>query len=292
LRKSSAFTLIELLVVIAIIAILAAILFPVFAQAKLAAKAAATVSNNKQNALSLIMYSGDFDDVMVTDTNWNTGSDPLSFGSGLAFSTWGYMCQPYTKNGDVLIDVTGPSTPTMWGSRALTMSSYPGFGYNYTWMAPYGPESPNRQKPISATAAAAPADTVMLASRGSYADGDHNFWGFDFTPFTTDTPLLNVGVESPNCNPIPQYCVTNWGVGGSLGITKNNVAGGYNTGEVALHSSNMAIVAFMDGHVKKMTPGALAAGTNWNPTIKPSSLVYTNPLIYLWSVQKSADGNY
>ena len=38
MRKQSAFTLIELLVVIAIIAILAAILFPVFAQAKEAAK--------------------------------------------------------------------------------------------------------------------------------------------------------------------------------------------------------------------------------------------------------------
>jgi len=53
LRK--AFTLIELLVVIAIIAILAAILFPVFAQAKLMAKAAASTSNQKQLALSEIM---------------------------------------------------------------------------------------------------------------------------------------------------------------------------------------------------------------------------------------------
>ena len=39
-QRNAAFTLIELLVVIAIIAILAAILFPVFAQAKLAAKKA------------------------------------------------------------------------------------------------------------------------------------------------------------------------------------------------------------------------------------------------------------
>jgi prepilin-type N-terminal cleavage/methylation domain-containing protein len=53
--KQSGFTLIELLVVIAIIAILAAILFPVFAQAKDAAKKTQSLSNIKQLAL------GDFD---------------------------------------------------------------------------------------------------------------------------------------------------------------------------------------------------------------------------------------
>jgi len=46
--KRKAFTLIELLVVIAIIAILAAILFPVFAQAKEAAKNTALLNNTKQ----------------------------------------------------------------------------------------------------------------------------------------------------------------------------------------------------------------------------------------------------
>ena len=46
------FTLIELLVVIAIIAILAAILFPVFAQAKEAAKDTAALNNAKQNGLA------------------------------------------------------------------------------------------------------------------------------------------------------------------------------------------------------------------------------------------------
>ena len=58
-----AFTLIELLVVIAIIAILAAILFPVFAQAKLAAKKTADLSNLKQIGTSIFIYAGDSDDV-------------------------------------------------------------------------------------------------------------------------------------------------------------------------------------------------------------------------------------
>jgi prepilin-type N-terminal cleavage/methylation domain-containing protein len=58
-----AFTLIELLVVIAIIAILAAILFPVFAQAKMAAKKASAISNLRQILSATQMYNGDFDDL-------------------------------------------------------------------------------------------------------------------------------------------------------------------------------------------------------------------------------------
>ncbi len=60
--QRTAFTLIELLVVIAIIAILAAILFPVFAQAKVAAKKTSDLSNEKQLMLSVFMYSNDSDD--------------------------------------------------------------------------------------------------------------------------------------------------------------------------------------------------------------------------------------
>ena len=59
-----AFTLIELLVVIAIIAILAAILFPVFAQAKAAAKKTTAVSNAKQYGTSINIYLADSDDML------------------------------------------------------------------------------------------------------------------------------------------------------------------------------------------------------------------------------------
>ncbi len=57
-----AFTLIELLVVIAIIAILAAILFPVFAQAKQAAKQTQCLSNGRQIGIALMLYLNDYDD--------------------------------------------------------------------------------------------------------------------------------------------------------------------------------------------------------------------------------------
>jgi prepilin-type N-terminal cleavage/methylation domain-containing protein len=61
-NKLRAFTLIELLVVIAIIAILAAILFPVFAQAKAAAKKTVSLSNIKQVAIGANIYVNDYDD--------------------------------------------------------------------------------------------------------------------------------------------------------------------------------------------------------------------------------------
>ncbi|MCA1946571.1 MAG: type II secretion system GspH family protein [Armatimonadetes bacterium] len=63
-RDRLGFTLIELLVVIAIVAVLAAILFPVFARAKEAAKNTACLSNGRQIGMALRMYVADNDDTM------------------------------------------------------------------------------------------------------------------------------------------------------------------------------------------------------------------------------------
>ncbi|MCE5314064.1 MAG: prepilin-type N-terminal cleavage/methylation domain-containing protein [Armatimonadota bacterium] len=60
-RKKSGFTLIELLVVIAIIAILAAILFPVFARAREAARKTNCQNNIKNCATALTLYWNDYD---------------------------------------------------------------------------------------------------------------------------------------------------------------------------------------------------------------------------------------
>jgi prepilin-type N-terminal cleavage/methylation domain-containing protein len=108
--KHRGFTLIELLVVIAIIAILAAILFPVFAQAKEAAKKTQTLSNVKNIGLANLMYSSDYDDKLpFTYTFPYVGTNPsacdfnFDWGNSLntpggAFHAWTEFIQPYIKN--------------------------------------------------------------------------------------------------------------------------------------------------------------------------------------------------
>lgn len=112
MHTRKAFTLIELLVVIAIIAILAAILFPVFAQAKLAAKKTVALSNAKQVALANQMYMGDNDDALIK-SYFGFPSAPtcdwgLPWGTPGLFYNWRYALQPYQKSTDLLTDATNP----------------------------------------------------------------------------------------------------------------------------------------------------------------------------------------
>jgi len=98
--RNKAFTLIELLVVIAIIAILAAILFPVFAQAKEAAKKTQCLSNVKNLATAQQLYGGDYDDTVLP---WLTCSGLNTFCPGGPTNSdqriWTGAIQPYVKNG-------------------------------------------------------------------------------------------------------------------------------------------------------------------------------------------------
>lgn len=131
-----AFTLIELLVVIAIIAILAAILFPVFAQAKLAAKKTAGLSQVKQIGTSMHIYLSDYDDVFFAYRfngpvgNGCTGPGCINPDYQKAITTLGQaqadvvfgsrsrdvifhkqLLDPYTKNNEIW---KAPTKPGAW----------------------------------------------------------------------------------------------------------------------------------------------------------------------------------
>lgn len=131
MKKRDAFTLIELLVVIAIIAILAAILFPVFAQAKVAAKKIKNLAHVKQHATSVHIYLSDADDVFplanfhretgtvtwnVTTPfpgNWNVPAEaawntPIRIDGITAY--WANSTYPYIKSYGLYDDTGFPTT--------------------------------------------------------------------------------------------------------------------------------------------------------------------------------------
>lgn len=111
------FTLIELLVVIAIVAILAAILFPVFAQAREAARKTSCLSNQKQIGIGILLYAQDFDEAIVPwlgPSNGTPASDRI----------WCSLLQPYLRNGG---NYTGTASGVMacpaWTEQKLRQAA-------------------------------------------------------------------------------------------------------------------------------------------------------------------------
>jgi prepilin-type N-terminal cleavage/methylation domain-containing protein len=130
---NSGFTLIELLVVIAIIAILAAILFPVFAQAKEAAKKTQCLSNNKQIGIGLYLYLNDNDDSLpmanypTSPTNLPSSFSYLSGGpGGFVAQNWADIIQPYAKNFQLFKCPDDNSGPLVSGGAPV-----PGYPLSY-----------------------------------------------------------------------------------------------------------------------------------------------------------------
>lgn len=171
-----AFTLIELLVVIAIIAILAAILFPVFAQARTAAKKTSSLNNLKQIALGSVMYFSDNDD-MIFPIQYRFGA-PVPPDNGTRF--WANLAQPYIKQTDVFFCPNDRAddpyiAQTTFAARFAPNNQFkpyligltPSYGLNSTYLNELVPVpgQPGRFSfnPRSQSSFGASSETVMIA---------------------------------------------------------------------------------------------------------------------------------
>jgi prepilin-type N-terminal cleavage/methylation domain-containing protein len=197
MHRRKAFTLIELLVVIAIIAILAAILFPVFAQAKAAAKKISCLSNQKQLTLGVIMYTNDYDDLYpIVEPGF-----PLSqtyWGSG--FIGWQYPC------GSGEFDCTYEGNSIQPYIKSLAMAECPAISANfnvYHYSASYSPQNAavwttstmnGELNFFPTTAVASPTVTVLFWS-GALANG--------WEGRSMSSPLLNCVSGAPTCIYVP-----------------------------------------------------------------------------------------
>ncbi|MBX3095731.1 MAG: prepilin-type N-terminal cleavage/methylation domain-containing protein [Fimbriimonadaceae bacterium] len=182
-QRTAAFTLIELLVVIAIIAILAAILFPVFAQAKTAAKKAATISNMKQVLTAFQIYVSDYDDTFPyrgtmngNGQSWATGTCNVE---AWGCPTWDKVLYPYQKNYQLFDSALdrSPKKPSNLGeikrSFRVANNVIRGVGGVNTW----GGSTLNPVSVNSATAIPSPASSIMLTEQRNEAQFYSNdYW--------------------------------------------------------------------------------------------------------------------
>jgi len=276
--NKNAFTLIELLVVIAIIAILAAILFPVFAQAKKAAKSTVALSNVKQMNLGAVIYSDDYDDMYpsnftanaiplatqlppdeafllsrgdkcwtwagngsgASDPGGNSASDPSVTACNW---TWGEIAYPYYKNAQMETD---PGSINANGDPGLA-----NFAMNLEFTASQGTFG-NYPTGVTSTSLSNPAGQILLTESGNWVAAMSTFhWisGYNYIPATCPNGL---GAGKASVGGFVD-CVgnTSWGV-----ADQNQVMADITKGRRSALGVNLG---FADGHAKMTQTGAIAA---------------------------------
>ncbi len=275
-----AFTLIELLVVIAIIAILAAILFPVFARAKVAAKKTVTISNLKQVSLASMIYMGDYDDLTPPLFTFN----PLdtAYPTSQGFHYYPLLLLPYTKNEKIfLCPMDTDQDPTQMDAQGrgrfdpknslhhYLVGANPSYGYNYRYMnsvtvgSLFGQPFP-RYSGVSSNARESVAETVMFAEATMKDLNVPQSSGG--APTTVTTEIGYSRIEPPFAVPVPAPLPP---YNGWTGTYPNARSQGQLWGRA--NPKNVAVM-WLDGHVSYPSiaslraPGTTEADVNryWN----------------------------
>jgi prepilin-type N-terminal cleavage/methylation domain-containing protein/prepilin-type processing-associated H-X9-DG protein len=250
-----AFTLIELLVVIAIIAILAAILFPVFAQAKLAAKKTASLSNLKQIALSWQMYGNDYDDYTM----------PAYYSAnGFASTTWwwGYqapptptdltkgLLQPYAKSQGI------DSDPAFLNAVQINTLGSLGYGYNYDYLTIS--DANFNQNGVSSSNIQQPASTLTFATSAQW----NNF--SSATPFIQGVGL----VDAPSFNdPTVQGRYAGQGVVAWCDGHAKSAPPVIRSSDMPTFSGNVTVTTLKANNLGDISPISLPGDCSVNPSL-------------------------
>ncbi|MBL8049329.1 MAG: prepilin-type N-terminal cleavage/methylation domain-containing protein [Chthonomonas sp.] len=231
-----AFTLIELLVVIAIIAILAAILFPVFTQAKVAAKKTQSLSNIKQIGTATQIYVNDNDDSYplafysydpAGGYNWNRFIPVPASQLSAAEPAWKKAAaeifvfnsiQGYMKNISMLQCPDGSSlaTTASFGPATAQPTGLPSITYTYNGLL----------NGYNGTSVAAPSDLPVYW----HGHGKRSLYGYGYA-----SPWLA-------CNDTTQPCVY---AGTSTGCTAGSGAYTTNTSRKGMNSFGQGVLMAM-----------------------------------------------
>jgi prepilin-type N-terminal cleavage/methylation domain-containing protein/prepilin-type processing-associated H-X9-DG protein len=236
-RARHGFTLIELLVVIAIIAILAAILFPVFAQARDAARKTTCQSNLKQFGSAFLMYQNDYDGLSpnpggrtITGTTNGAAWYSASITAGQVVDS-GQGLFPYIKQ-------RGNSKNNMWSCpNSIPGTSGFNVGQNYA-MNDYA----RMYHPGQAVTAA--GNLPAGSSMGFYQGINPDFCGNGPAQFIMLYECVQFSSGGNNRNGSIYFSST----GGRYGAT------GLPTGAPEEYHAGKSTFLFGDGHVKTLDP--------------------------------------
>ncbi len=229
-QPARAFTLIELLVVIAIIAILAAILFPVFAQAKAAAKKTQSLSNLKNLDLANKLYLNDSDDVFPQVEYW---------GGTYGYGWWGMDLFPYVKSRDGVdpVNISG-------GIYSDPNSPKPKQIMNYGMNQDLGA--------LGESSIPSQADTLIFGEKGINGNETGSYpyiqtWEWNWTDSAYKAGDKSQGLCS---NPNPKHYDLDYD-------TDANAAWNWPYAAMPRYRHGTCNIAFADGHAKSKTRGQI-----------------------------------